>query len=221
MSKSFIPTKKSKYCKTCGRERPLVIFAPKHVDSLYRESTCMIHVDIMDVPKELRMLVLEEISKHPYKSPLQVSKMKNRSRRRHTTRAKKLAFFPVVHEKSLKRRRAAAAQVAVCPPSMTREEYKEYLDSDHWKEFKTAYVANSGTLKFCFVCGDESYDLHHHTYVRLGHEKFEDVVPICRQHHKSLHGAIKSGVSLTNAHTYVKMRYQAGQLGIKVTKIEN
>lgn len=98
---------------------------------------------------------------------------------------------------------------------LTAKEYARYLETPHWREFRDRYRA-SDRLQECFVCGGENFELHHHTYVRLGQEEFEDVVPLCATHHHAVHKAVKSGVKLANAHTYVRMRYQRGELGVKI-----
>lgn len=94
---------------------------------------------------------------------------------------------------------------------MTAKEYARYLETPHWQEFRDKYRA-SAHLQECFVCGDTEFELHHHTYTRIGNEGLLDVVPLCGTHHRAAHKAVKSGVSLTNAHTYVKMRYQRNEL---------
>jgi 5-methylcytosine-specific restriction endonuclease McrA len=104
---------------------------------------------------------------------------------------------------------------------MTSKEYAAYLDQPHWQQFNKAYRESDSELHECFVCGNVNYDLHHHTYARLGREGLSDVVPLCREHHKSVHKAVKAGVQLSNAHTYVKTRYQRGELGVRSLKTEN
>jgi hypothetical protein len=64
--------------------------------------------------------------------------------------------------------------------------YSEYLDSDHWKRVKEQYRA----LKLpqeCLVCFSPNVDLHHKTYKRLGAERTQDLIPLCRHHHDELH----------------------------------
>ena len=48
----------------------------------------------------------------------------------------------------------------------------------------------------CAVCSDpwepKRDDLHHHDYSRLGRERFEDLVPLCRDDHDAVHEHMRS-----------------------------
>jgi len=49
----------------------------------------------------------------------------------------------------------------------------------------------TGSDPMCAVCGAEwrlsHDDLHHRSYRRLGHEEYQDLVPMCRFCHHRLH----------------------------------
>jgi len=77
--------------------------------------------------------------------------------------------------------------------------YKEYLKSDHWREFRLRY-SNSKQPQNCLVYGSINYELHHRTYERLWHEHLTDVVPLCRAHHAKTHALVKQGHDLLDAH---------------------
>lgn len=66
------------------------------------------------------------------------------------------------------------------------ETYEAYLQSEHWVEFKK-YYAIAGRLSKCAVCDSTPIQLHHHNYDNLGHEKFDDVDPLCGHHHSKIH----------------------------------
>lgn len=100
------------------------------------------------------------------------------------------------------------------------KEYDLYLKSDHWQEFRERYQESDKVQHSCYVCGTDVYDLHHWTYVRLGQEELDDVIPLCREHHKITHKFVKKGFSLRNAHTYVRSRYLRNELDLKVSKID-
>lgn len=68
--------------------------------------------------------------------------------------------------------------------------YAEYLNSDHWHNFRKAY-RESGRPRVCAVCGASPIQLHHHTYDRLGREPLDDVTPLCRPHHEAVHEWLK------------------------------
>lgn len=90
---------------------------------------------------------------------------------------------------------------------MTRGRYAQYLQTPHWKEFKAQYKADPERLHECFVCGKMEYELHHMTYERLGKEKLEDIVPLCKTHHRATHAIEKAGHPLRKAHLQVKRQH--------------
>lgn len=73
---------------------------------------------------------------------------------------------------------------------MPRSSYQAYLRSDHWRSFKKRY-RQSDRPQQCQGCGSKYYELHHVTYERLGHEHLDDVVPLCRFCHKTMHGILE------------------------------
>lgn len=69
------------------------------------------------------------------------------------------------------------------------DEYIKYLQSPEWKAFKATIVQERGNK--CEQCRIEGQnvciDLHHITYVRLGHELPQDVKLLCRNCHENTH----------------------------------
>ena len=72
--------------------------------------------------------------------------------------------------------------------------YREYLNSDEWK-----YRSLSARARAAFRCeatyngircGNRATESHHKTYSRLGHERDEDLMAICRLCHKRLHHVV-------------------------------
>jgi hypothetical protein len=82
--------------------------------------------------------------------------------------------------------------------------YREYLKTDHWKQIKEKYY-NSDMPQECTICGDTVFDLHHRTYDRIGAENLNDLVPLCRSHHKATHKLVKAGSSLWDAHEKLRI----------------
>lgn len=68
--------------------------------------------------------------------------------------------------------------------------YRQYLSSPHWQEFRGKYRAST-LPQSCIACSKTPYQLHHHTYERLGCEKIGDVVPLCDDCHKQVHAFAK------------------------------
>ena len=64
--------------------------------------------------------------------------------------------------------------------------YGEYLVSDLFYSVKERFRA-SNLPQSCRVCHAPNVDLHHKTYARLGNEKLDDLIPLCRDHHDELH----------------------------------
>jgi hypothetical protein len=76
-------------------------------------------------------------------------------------------------------------------PFTRRQWYRtEYLPSAHWAEFRHGWwLAHPDAV--CAGCGHGGHpmDLHHLTYVRIGHERDTDVVPL----HRACHDAVHAG----------------------------
>jgi hypothetical protein len=66
------------------------------------------------------------------------------------------------------------------------DSYDDYLRSDHWQEFRKRY-RESHLPQSCLGCRSARYELHHHTYERLGKEILMDVMPLCRDCHEKVH----------------------------------
>jgi len=69
-------------------------------------------------------------------------------------------------------------------------DYQSYLRSEHWSQKKRQYLS-SNSPKYCLICGNSQYDLHHLTYERLGNELISDLFPLCRRCHRILHDYTK------------------------------
>lgn len=77
-----------------------------------------------------------------------------------------------------------------------RARYGGYMDSPEWFRRRERWLeqyrcAHGGQEPVCVVCGApwtlRGGDLHHRTYTRLGAETWQDLVPMCRDHHAALH----------------------------------
>lgn len=72
-------------------------------------------------------------------------------------------------------------------PKSRKEEYREYLRSDHWQERRR--MAVRGADGACQVCNarDKQLEVHHRTYERLGAEEPWDLVVLCEDCHGLFH----------------------------------
>lgn len=72
-----------------------------------------------------------------------------------------------------------------------KAEYEEYLRSDHWHDLREKSFAIYGHK--CLICGDGQVDGHHLVYRGLTDVKPEEVIPLCRRHHDTVHQCEGSG----------------------------
>lgn len=87
--------------------------------------------------------------------------------------------------------------------------YDDYLMSPHWTGFRERYRAERPTK--CRLCHRTDTQLHHVTYERLGCEKLDDVVPLCRTHHVAVHEwLVESGKKFVR-HTKEAIRVLRGR----------
>lgn len=69
--------------------------------------------------------------------------------------------------------------------------YKEYLQSKHWKNLKKRYK-NSKLIQKCYICdSNKNINIHHKTYKRIGNERLNDLIPLCKECHYLTHKALK------------------------------
>lgn len=76
-----------------------------------------------------------------------------------------------------------------------RATYAAYMDSAAWqdkrREWYDGWVTMHRRAPVCLVCGQRwslrSGQLHHVTYMRLGAEEQDDLIPLCARHHAQLH----------------------------------
>ena len=71
--------------------------------------------------------------------------------------------------------------------------YQDYLKSKQWADLKTKFRKKIKTRRcqFCGAMGE--LHIHHRTYVRLGRERFKDLVQLCDPCHSAIHDLVKSG----------------------------
>lgn len=83
--------------------------------------------------------------------------------------------------------------------------YCQYLRTEHWRIFKEEFGASKSSKKVCYCCSNK-YDLriHHKTYIRVGMEKFSDVIELCDDCHSTVHAMLENNpnrkiINLRNA----------------------
>ena len=64
------------------------------------------------------------------------------------------------------------------------EEYRAYLASDEWKARRLrAITLAGGCCQGCGAAPSDGLDVHHRTYERLGDERDDDLLVVCRPCH--------------------------------------
>lgn len=73
---------------------------------------------------------------------------------------------------------------------MTKDEYKEYLKSEHWEEVRLKRIKIDN--RRCYLCGGvKGLNVHHLRYDNLWHEDAKkDLVTLCYKCHHMLHRVI-------------------------------
>lgn len=66
-------------------------------------------------------------------------------------------------------------------------EYREYIQSDRWDKKRRKRLKKDNYT--CVDCGerDRPLDVHHLSYDRLGNERMDDLVSLCRKCHNERH----------------------------------
>lgn len=80
---------------------------------------------------------------------------------------------------------------------MRSSAYAAYMRSPKWRETRERY-RRSKLPQNCQGCGKRrqaGHHLHHRTYVRLGHERLTDLIPLCPTCHKKVHADYKQRTS--------------------------
>lgn len=64
--------------------------------------------------------------------------------------------------------------------------YEAYLRTPYWRETRAAALRRAGFV--CEWCGEPAENVHHRTYARLGNERPDDLLALCRLCHLTAHG---------------------------------
>lgn len=77
-----------------------------------------------------------------------------------------------------------------CSTGEYAKTYSEYLSTKHWKNLRLKIYERSNGL--CEKCGDwldGKFEVHHKTYIRIGNERYGDLLCLCHNCHTELHRA--------------------------------
>jgi hypothetical protein len=71
-------------------------------------------------------------------------------------------------------------------PEQRGVRYELYLTTDAWQMRRRYLIAQAGNR--CRLCNDTgTLQLHHRTYGRVGHERPEDLIVLCKPCHEHFH----------------------------------
>jgi 5-methylcytosine-specific restriction endonuclease McrA len=76
--------------------------------------------------------------------------------------------------------------------------YQEWMTSPGWlahrRRWWREWLARYGAEPVCLVCGKpwrlRDGDLHHRSYDRIGRERHDDLIPLCRPCHQLVHAVL-------------------------------
>ena len=71
---------------------------------------------------------------------------------------------------------------------MTQSDYVVYLKSREWQDFRRLVFRMFGGRCALNARHTQNLEIHHRTYERLGRERLEDVILICRECHELYQG---------------------------------
>lgn len=101
--------------------------------------------------------------------------------------------------------------------SERKKAYLAFINSPQWRTYRAAWWAEYDRrhpIRTCYCCGrpqsqlKRSLELHHRTYERLGHEEYDDLVPVCGP--KSVGG--------NGCHNWITRQWrQRGRTGMTLT----
>lgn len=66
--------------------------------------------------------------------------------------------------------------------------YKDYINSDEWKEKSKLFLRKNPTCQICLKYRSE--DAHHLTYKNLGNEQKGELMALCTRCHKNIHNSL-------------------------------
>jgi len=70
---------------------------------------------------------------------------------------------------------------------MTSAKYRAHLAGAEWQAIRGVILQRANYR--CEACGKPwGLQVHHRTYARLGNESLDDLICLCRECHRKLHG---------------------------------
>lgn len=76
--------------------------------------------------------------------------------------------------------------------------YRDYLQSDHWRDLKRRFRASRLCKRACYACEARGLplEIHHKSYNRMWSEKLHDLIELCAECHSAVHFALRTYADL-------------------------
>lgn len=99
-------------------------------------------------------------------------------------------FMEMIDERNDMRARARKRIAA-----KKKVDYQEYLLSDHWEKMRRRALYHDG-----YKCADcmtaETLQIHHLSYLRIGHERMTDLITVCESCHLARHPEVREIINI-------------------------
>jgi hypothetical protein len=88
--------------------------------------------------------------------------------------------------------------------------YKDYLNSNWWKEIKNKAKQREHYCKCQFCNTDKNIELHHTSYKWIfTKDELRTIIPLCREHHQEVHDYAKvNNLSVRVATNKLRLKYK-------------
>ena len=145
----------------------------------------MARLKVLDAQEDARRARAKE-NNRKMRAKVQAVRAEKAQRRKLRNKAKMLGMTVQQYRK----RRAEEEARLNRPKATLSAAYLERLNSTEWRVFRLSVIAQRGHACECCQETRVRLDLHHRTYARLGVERPEDVVLLCRRCHDAHHGVV-------------------------------
>ena len=126
-----------------------------------------------------------------------------------------------------------ATQLELLPKKLKElgyNSYKDYLKSEHWINLRKRFynskkvkrikeVYNKVLCEFCY--GYENLNLHHRTYKRIGCERLDDLVIVCKECHYHIHQFYYKNMNIKNLYRATRIMRRIKRRYRKRSKNDN
>jgi hypothetical protein len=102
--------------------------------------------------------------------------------------------------------------------------YKDYLNSEWWKEIKKKTKTRPQTYSKCQFCNNnKNIELHHTSYKHIfTKNELATIIPLCREHHQEVHDyAKRNNLSVRVATNKLRLKYKPNWMELCKSNLKN